>query len=143
MRIMAVEVSGESMLPALRPGDRLLVRRGGVPVPGCVVVARHPVKPETLIVKRVTHRDGDGWWLESDNQRASGRQDSWDFGAVPDDLVVGRAVLCYWPLSRISFSLAPAALRSPRAGSKVASALSRRRSRKAATVDRPAHRSEQ
>jgi nickel-type superoxide dismutase maturation protease len=109
------------MLPGLRPGDRLLVRSGATVRAGDVVVARHPARPETLIVKRATHRRGDGWWLESDNQRAAGRQDSWDFGAVPDRLVVGRAVGRYWPPSRLSRSLAG----SPR----VASALSRRRSR--------------
>jgi nickel-type superoxide dismutase maturation protease len=94
---MAVEVTGESMLPWLRPGDRLLVRRGARIRPGDIVIARHPGQPGTLIVKRLTHQDEDGWWLESDNQRAPGRRDSWDFGAVPDRLIVGRAVLRYWP----------------------------------------------
>jgi hypothetical protein len=69
------------------------------------VVARHPGRPDTLIVKRAAHRDAEGWWLESDNQRAAGRQDSWDFGAVPDDLIVGRVVLRYWP--RLSLRLKP------------------------------------
>jgi nickel-type superoxide dismutase maturation protease len=91
-----VEVTGESMLPALRPGDWLLVRSGVRIVPGDVVVARHPDR-DLLIVKRAAHRDADGWWLESDNQRAAGRQDSWDFGAVPESLIVGRVVLRYWP----------------------------------------------
>jgi nickel-type superoxide dismutase maturation protease len=95
--LMAVQVTGESMLPCLRPGDRLLVRPGARVRAGDIVIAGHPGRPGTLIVKRVTHRDPGGWWLESDNQRASGRQDSWDFGAVPDGLVVGRAVLRYWP----------------------------------------------
>lgn len=116
------------MLPALRPGDRLLVRAGAVVRPGSVVVARHPSRPETLIVKRARYRDADGWWLESDNQRASGRQDSWDFGAVPDRLLMGRVVARYWPPSR--FAVLP--FRGSSAGSssaRVASALSRRRSR--------------
>jgi nickel-type superoxide dismutase maturation protease len=95
--VMAVEVTGESMLPRLRPGDRLVVRGGARIGPGDIVIAEHPLQPGRLIVKRVTHRDAGGWWLESDNQRAPGRQDSWDFGAVPDRLIVGRAVLRYWP----------------------------------------------
>jgi nickel-type superoxide dismutase maturation protease len=95
--LMAVEVAGESMLPALRPGDRLVVRPGARIGAGDVVIAEHPQRPGKLIVKRVAHQDADGWWLESDNQRAPGRQDSWDFGAVPDRLIVGRAVLRYWP----------------------------------------------
>ncbi|SEF82843.1 nickel-type superoxide dismutase maturation protease [Thermomonospora echinospora] len=101
----AVAVTGESMSPTLREGDLLLVRRGGRPVAaGDVVVARHPTEAERLIVKRAVHRADDGWWLESDNQRAAGRQDSWDFGAVPDGLVVGRVVARYWPPSRMSVS---------------------------------------
>jgi nickel-type superoxide dismutase maturation protease len=102
----AVEVRGDSMLPALRPGDWLLVRTGARIVPGSVVVARHPHE-DLLIVKRAARRDPGGWWLESDNQRAAGRQDSWDFGAVPEDLIVGRVVLRYWP--RPSLRLGPAA----------------------------------
>ncbi|MFC5752032.1 nickel-type superoxide dismutase maturation protease [Actinomadura rugatobispora] len=101
--LKAVAVTGESMLPALRPGDLLLVRVGRRRVrAGDVVVARHPDRPGLLLVKRAGHRDGEGWWLESDNQRAAGRQDSWDFGAVPDRLVLGRVVARYWPPSRVA-----------------------------------------
>jgi nickel-type superoxide dismutase maturation protease len=92
------------MLPALRPGDWLLVRSGARIVPGSVVVARHPGR-DLLIVKRAVRREADGWWLESDNQSAAGRQDSWDFGAVPDGLIVGRVLLRYWP--RPSLRLGP------------------------------------
>ncbi|HEU5160632.1 MAG TPA: S24 family peptidase [Streptosporangiaceae bacterium] len=118
-RLMTVLVTGESMLPALRPGDRLLVRLG-VPVrAGDIVVARHPRPPAgelpadgLLIVKRAFRRTSEGWWLESDNQGAPGRRDSWDFGAVPDRDISGRVVGRYWPPSRVSLS--PAARPSPR-----------------------------
>ncbi|MER7545388.1 nickel-type superoxide dismutase maturation protease [Actinomadura sp.] len=125
-RLRPVEVTGESMLPGLRPGDWLIVRSGARPAPGAVVVAEHPGRPGLLIVKRAVRRTDEGWWLESDNQRAAGRQDSWDFGAVPDGLVVGRVVARYWPLSR--------------AGT-VTRGLSGRHA--AVTLGRPAHRSEQ
>ncbi|RFS85141.1 S26 family signal peptidase [Actinomadura spongiicola] len=95
---MTVEVAGESMAPGLWPGDWLLVRVGVRPGVGDLVVARHPERGDVLIVKRATRRSGDGWWLESDNQSAPGRRDSWDFGAVPDALIVGRVVGRYWPL---------------------------------------------
>ncbi|MFG2090141.1 MULTISPECIES: S24 family peptidase [unclassified Spirillospora] len=125
-RLPAVEVAGDSMLPGLRPGDWLLVRAGACLVPGDIVVARHPERPGLLIVKRAGHRSGDGWWLESDNQGAPGRRDSWDFGAVPDALVVGRVVARYWPPSR--------------AGMVTRGALG---SQAAVTLGRPAQRSEQ
>ena len=93
------------MLPTLRPGDRLLVRAGARVRVGDVVVARHPERPAQLIVKRAVHRTSGGWWLESDNQRAPGRQDSWDFDAVPDRLIIGRAVLRYRPRSALPISV--------------------------------------
>ncbi|MGI5273741.1 S24 family peptidase [Nonomuraea sp. CA-218870] len=95
---MRVRVEGDSMRPALLPGDWLLVRRRARIRPGDVVVARLPGNQERLIVKRAAWREAGGWWLESDNQRAAGRRDSWDFGPVTD--VVGRVVLRYWPPRR-------------------------------------------
>jgi len=94
---MRVRVAGESMLPALRPGDWLWVRCGAVVRPGDLVVARLPSDPAVLIVKRAAWEADGGWWLESDNQRAPGRRDSWDFGALPASSIVGRVVLRYWP----------------------------------------------
>ncbi|TDD93594.1 S26 family signal peptidase [Actinomadura rubrisoli] len=117
------------MLPVLRPGDWLVVRAGAVPAAGDLVVARHPERPGVLIVKRATRRADGGWWLESDNQRARGRRDSWDFGAVPDDLIVGRVVARYWPLSR--------------AGARRIDTRAALGWQAAVALDRPAQRSEQ
>ncbi|MGN0066031.1 MAG: S24/S26 family peptidase [Nocardioides sp.] len=63
-------VTGRSMLPGLRAGDRLLVRYGLGVRPGDLVVARFV--DGTLAVKRAVEarqlRDGTpGWWLLSDN----------------------------------------------------------------------------
>jgi nickel-type superoxide dismutase maturation protease len=102
MRLAAVEVVGDSMLPALRSGDRLVVLLGVRTREGDIVVARHPRHPRELIVKRAFRRDGADWWLESDNQEAPGRRDSWDFGAVPERLITGRVIGRYWPVSRVS-----------------------------------------
>jgi len=95
-----VAVAERSMEPALRPGDWLLARRTitrGRPLrvrPGQVVVARHPGRPDLLIVKRAARREPDGWWLESDNQ-AAGAVDSRAFGAVPPSLIEGRLLWRY------------------------------------------------
>ena len=68
--IMRVKVAERSMEPALRPGDWLLVRRTRRIRPGQIVLARHPERPEMLIVKRAARRVDGGWWLESDNPDA-------------------------------------------------------------------------
>lgn len=90
----AVLVDGPSMLPTLRPGDCLLVRRGRRVRPGDVVVARFPARPDLLVVKRAV-RPADGLWhVEGDNP--GGRDDSRRFGPAE---VVATVVLRYWPPS--------------------------------------------
>jgi nickel-type superoxide dismutase maturation protease len=95
-----VAVAERSMEPVLRPGDWLLVRRPvrpGRPLrvrPGTLVVARHPGRPDLLIVKRAARREPGGWWLESANPDA-GAADSRQFGPVPAALVEGRVLLRY------------------------------------------------
>jgi nickel-type superoxide dismutase maturation protease len=81
---------GPSMAPTLKHGDGLLVRRARIRA-GDVVVARHPAYEGLLIVKRAIRRSGDGWWLLSDNELVT--SDSREFGAVADELIIGRAVL--------------------------------------------------
>jgi nickel-type superoxide dismutase maturation protease len=100
--IWRVMVTERSMEPALRPGDWLLVRRTRRIRPGQIVLARHPERPELLLVKRAAGRVDGGWWLASDNP-AAGAVDSARFGAVPGPLIEGRVLGRYWrprPLSR-------------------------------------------
>lgn len=92
------KVAGRSMLPALRPGDWLLVRDAGRVRSGDIVVARRPDRHALRIVKRVARREPDGWWLVGDNPACS--DDSRVFGAVPDELIEGRVVARYWPAPR-------------------------------------------
>jgi nickel-type superoxide dismutase maturation protease len=92
--IWRAKVTERSMEPALRPGDCLLIRRTRRIRPGQVVVARHPGRPEMLLVKRAARRTDGGWWLESDNPGA-GAVDSRRFGAVPGPLIEGRVLVRY------------------------------------------------
>jgi len=81
------------MLPTLRPGDCLLVGRGRRVRPGDVVVARFPVRPDLLVVKRAVRPAGGLWWVEGDNPAV--QDDSRRYGPAE---VLARAVLRYWPL---------------------------------------------
>jgi nickel-type superoxide dismutase maturation protease len=97
--LFRVAVAERSMEPSLRPGDWLLVRRSRKIRPGQVVVAQHPERPEMLLVKRADRRQGEGWWLLSDNAGAA-TVDSRQFGPVPPELIEGRVLGRYWPARR-------------------------------------------
>ena len=90
-----VRVTGPSMVPTTRHGDRLLFRRVGpsdaVPS-GTVVLARFPTRPELLVVKRVRRTVPGGHWVEGDNPLVT--DDSRAFGAA---VVVGRVIARVWP----------------------------------------------
>ena len=89
--LAVVVVHGPSMVPALRHGDALLVRRVRTARPGDVVVVRFPGQPG-LFVKRAVRPVGGGWWVLGDNRHGS--DDSRRYGAAE---IVGRVVLRYWP----------------------------------------------
>ncbi|WP_308128019.1 S26 family signal peptidase [Modestobacter italicus] len=89
-RWVLARVSGPSMSPTVRHGDRLLVRRlrpGAAVRPGDVVLARFPSRPELLVVKRVRHPTPGGHWVEGDNPLVT--DDSRAFGPA---VVLGRVV---------------------------------------------------
>lgn len=96
-RLRRVDVHGESMLPTLEAGDRLVVvaRRPRV---GDVVAVRDPRERDRLLVKRVASRRGDAFVVSGDNPSAS--TDSRHFGPVDAELVVGVAVYRYFPAHR-------------------------------------------
>lgn len=97
----SVEVSGRSMVPTLRPGDRLLVEtwtyRRRPPQVGEVVVAPDPRAPKRELVKRVAAVDNGRVSLRGDAARST---DSRRFGSVPLTSVRARAAIRYWPLAR-------------------------------------------
>jgi nickel-type superoxide dismutase maturation protease len=85
------QVEGDSMLPALQPKQRLLVKRlpktGLPPSRGSVVVCHHPSDLDLVITKRVWQSTETWLELRGDNQDAS--TDSRHFGQVPLDRVIG------------------------------------------------------
>jgi phage repressor protein C with HTH and peptisase S24 domain len=94
-RWVLARVTGPSMSPTVRHGDRLLVRRvgrrHGVRA-GDVVLARFAARPELLVVKRVVRAVPGGHWVEGDNPLVA--DDSRAFGTA---VVVGRVVGRLWP----------------------------------------------
>jgi len=93
MQWMAALVRGPSMVPTLRHGDAVLVRRGVRGVrPGHVVLAKFRSRPDLLVFKRVVRREADGWWLLGDNDLIT--DDSRIYGTAD---VIGRVMFRWWP----------------------------------------------
>lgn len=104
-----VTVRGESMLPALLPGERVavdtLAYRVGEPTVGDVVLARHPERPGREMLKRVAGVPGDEvdgralgdgeYWLLGDSPEFS--TDSRELGPYRREDILGRAWFVYWP----------------------------------------------
>ena len=84
------------MAPTLRDGDAVLALRGGRPPrPGDVVIGRFRSRPDLLVVKRVVRAQGDGWWLEGDNELVE--DDSRAYGVAD---ISSRVLLRLWPSLR-------------------------------------------
>ena len=104
LRSRRVRVVDESMVPTLRPGDRLLVDlgayRGRLPSPGEVVVAPDPQGRVRWLVKRVTAVNPTAGTIELAGDTGGPSRDSRSFGPVPIGSVLGRAYRLYAPLDR-------------------------------------------
>lgn len=103
-QFMRFEIAGESMEPALDPGDFVIVDRLAyrrrLPRRGHIVLARDPREPSRVIAKRVDHADLHGEiWLRGDNEEASTGSET--FGPVPRSAMVGRVRWRYWPMSAL------------------------------------------
>lgn len=97
-------VHDESMVPTLRPGDRLLVDsrayRGRLPRVGEIVVLTDPEAPRRWLVKRVADVDADGRTIDVRGDAPAAARDSRRFGRVPTGSVVGRVYRIYFPSER-------------------------------------------
>jgi nickel-type superoxide dismutase maturation protease len=93
-----VEIVGDSMLPALRPGDRLLLWRPAPVRPGDVVAVTDPRLASRTMVKRVAARGPEGVTVLGDNAAAS--TDSRQLGPLAPSAIRGRAFYRYFPTGR-------------------------------------------
>jgi len=94
-------VRGDSMLPTLRSGDRLLLSYRREAAVGDLVVARLPggvVATKRAAARRTTELGEPGWWLVSDNPRQG--SDSRQYGAIAETDVLAVVVRRIWPLVR-------------------------------------------
>lgn len=94
-----VSVTGESMLPTLQPGDRVLALRAGRLLVGDIVACVDPRDPGRILVKRVAAvATGGGYVVLGDNTDTS--TDSRHFGPISSDLIIGRLIFRYMPERR-------------------------------------------
>jgi nickel-type superoxide dismutase maturation protease len=96
--VRRVEVIGDSMLPTLQPGDRLLLLRPGPARPGDVVAVVDPRMQSRTMLKRVVDVDRRGVTVLGDNPSAS--TDSRALGPLAPAAVRGRAFYRYFPAGR-------------------------------------------
>jgi nickel-type superoxide dismutase maturation protease len=98
LRWRRVVVEGDSMLPTLEPGDRLLVLAGRRAPVGSLVALADPRDPGRVLVKRVAAWRHGGVEVRGDNPAAS--TDSRHFGPVAAEALLGRVVRRYAPAGR-------------------------------------------
>lgn len=98
-RVERLEITGESMLPLLLPGDRVLVLRGGRTRPGDLVALADPRQPSRVVVKRLAGIDvRGGCTVLGDNMDAS--TDSRHYGPVSLASLQGPVFYRYFPERR-------------------------------------------
>lgn len=83
-----VRVTGESMLPTLKPDDQVLVDPLRLPRVGDLVVAHHPQSPDQFVVKRLVEITGDGSLVVASDNAAQGT-DSRTWGPLDAASLVG------------------------------------------------------
>jgi nickel-type superoxide dismutase maturation protease len=107
-RPFAVAVEGDSMRPALEPGDLLVAVRSQKIEQGMLAVFLDPRRPGFELVKRVAAVPGERaggrmlgpgeYWILGDRPEAS--TDSRTFGPAHASAITGVVVARYWPPGR-------------------------------------------
>ena len=78
------------------PGDKLVLTQNTVTVDGVTLNEPYISAPQNIQVQTVTVPPGD-YFVMGDNRPVS--DDSRDWGFVPKDDIIGKAVMVYWPLA--------------------------------------------
>ena len=84
-------VEGLSMIPALAPGERVLVRYGATFKVGDIVLVD---RGERVDIKRVTRIEDGHIFVEGDNSEVS--TDSRNYGAVSKDAIIAKVIRRVW-----------------------------------------------
>lgn len=84
-------VENNSMLPTLKSGDQVVIKKSSKLKNGDIVVAYHPFKKSVEIIKRIKEIDENGnYFLIGDNSEES--TDSRTFGAISLKYIKGKVV---------------------------------------------------
>lgn len=88
---IGMRIEGSSMLPTLRPGDKVLIDPKAIVRVGDIVLTSHPFRSSIRTIKRLRSIEPDGrLFLIGDNAAES--TDSRTFGLVAEKDVIGKVV---------------------------------------------------
>ncbi len=81
---MNVVVKGDSMWPTLVDGSTVMFKKveDASPEIGQIVLAKHPLKKDTIIIKRIQSMDKNRVFLIGDNPDPTASEDSHNFGMI-------------------------------------------------------------
>ncbi len=91
---MKVKVTGNSMWPTLVDGE--IAKFGKEEeldyFTGQIILAKHPLKSELLMIKRIHSINEEGIFLVGDNPDPTASEDSHNFGRISENEIIGKYV---------------------------------------------------
>lgn len=91
---MKVKVTGSSMWPTLVDGEiAKFEKEGNIDyLEGQIILAKHPLKSELLMIKRIHSINEEGIFLVGDNPDPTASEDSHNFGRISENEIIGKYV---------------------------------------------------